>query len=83
MASNTGSFLRSWHVQCQYINSSHPKRTSAHCSIKIIVVAGNAGGQGGIANPPLYLNQVGVNTKLALHIARTKEMFLTFSKNTG
>jgi hypothetical protein len=83
MASNTGSFLRSWHVQCQYINSSHPKRTSAHCSIKIIVVAGNAGGQGGIANPPLYLNQVGVNTNLFLVIARTKEMFLTFSKNTG
>ena len=45
-------------------------------------VTENAGGQGGI-NPPLYLNQVGVNTNLFLVIARTKEMFLTISKNTG
>ena len=61
-----------------------PGATSAARSlIKIILVTEKAGGQGGIANPPLYLNQVGVNTNLFLVIARTKEMFLTISKNTG
>ena len=61
-----------------------PGSASAARSLnKIILGTEKAGGQGGIANSPLYLNQVGVNTNLFLVIARTKEMFLTISKNTG
>jgi len=61
-----------------------PGATSAARSlIKIIFVTEKAGGQGGIANPPLYLAQVGFYTNLALHTAISKIIYITVSKNTG